>query len=385
VRRRRPILVKASFAGVKDSRCMQTADELELKLAEAESRLEALTAQVRQNDEKLRSSQQREIQLLQAPDLDSLLHELTAGLCESFDLRSVSLVLRDPGHEIRHLLLATEVDRNPDLVFVDTLVGLAPQYIALQRPWLGPFAACDHGLIVGSPQDLASIAIIPLRCREELIGSITLGSADPHRYTADHASDFLAHLGMIAAVAIENAVNRARLRRSGFTDVLTGWHNRRYLQARMKEELATACRDGRSLVCMMLDVDHFKQVNDSWGHTAGDAVLRELAQRVDAEVRSSDVAARFGGEEFVILLPHTTSTEGRHVAERVRAAVASAPFDLPDGGQVEVTVSIGIAEFQPGAGRTDLKSLGEALIARADAALYDAKAAGRDRVVVEAA
>ncbi len=364
---------------------MQTADELELKLAEAEGRLEALTAQVRRNDEKLRCSQQRQLRLLQAPDLDSLLDEMTAGLRQSFELESVSVVLRDPGHDIRHLLLTADADRNPDLIFVDTLIGLAPQYTALQRPWLGPFAACDHGLIVGSPQGLASIAIIPLRCGDELIGSITLGSADANRYTAGHASDFLAHLGVIASFSIENAVNRGRLRRSGFTDVLTGWHNRRYLQARMKEELARACRDGRSLVCMMLDVDHFKQVNDSWGHAAGDAVLRELAQRVDAEVRDSDVAARFGGEEFVILLPRTTSSEGRHVAERVREAVAAAPFELPAGGQVAVTVSIGIAEFHPGAGRNDLKSLGEALIARADAALYDAKAAGRDRVVVEAA
>jgi len=364
---------------------MQTADELELKLAEAERRLDAMTEQVRQNDEKLKSSQQREIRLLQAPDPDALLHEMTEGLRQSFDLRSVSVVLRDPGHDIRHLLLTTDAERDPDLIFVDTLLGLAPQYVALRRPWLGAFAACDHGLVVGLSDGLASIAMIPLRCRDELIGSINLGSADPNRYTATHASDFLAHLGVVASLCIENAVNRARLRRSGFTDVLTGWHNRRYLQARMKEELARACRDGRSLVCMMLDVDHFKQVNDRHGHAAGDAVLRELAQRVETEVRGSDVAARFGGEEFVILLPRTTSIEARQVAERIRNAVAAAPFGLPDDGHVAVTVSIGIAEFRPGAGRSDLKSLGEALIARADAALYDAKAAGRDRVVVEAA
>ena len=364
---------------------MQTADELELKLAAAESRLEALTEQVRRNDEKLRCSQRREIQLLQAPDLDGLLHEMTEGLRQSFELQSVSVVLRDPGHDIRHLLLATDVERNPGLIFVDTLIGLAPQYTTLVRPWLGPFSACDHGLVVAPSPGIASIALIPLRCRDELIGSINLGSADPDRYTADHASDFLAHLGVVASFCIENAVNRARLRQSGFTDVLTGWHNRRYLQARMKEELARACRDGGSLVCMMLDVDHFKRVNDGWGHAAGDSVLRELAQRIDAEVRASDVAARFGGEEFVILLPRTTSAEGQHLAERIRNAVAAVPFDLPGGGQVPVTVSVGIAEFRPGVGNADLKSLGEALIARADVALYAAKAAGRDRVVVEAA
>ena len=364
---------------------MQTADELELKLAAAESRLEALTEQVRRNDEKLRCSQRREIQLLQAPDLDGLLHEMTEGLRQSFDLRSVSMVLRDPGHDIRHLLLATDVDRNPGLIFVDTLIGLAPQYTTLVRPWLGPFSACDHGLVVAPSSGIASIALIPLRCRDELIGSINLGSADPGRYTADHASDFLAHLGVVASFCIENAVNRARLRQSGFTDVLTGWHNRRYLQARMKEELARACRDGGSLVCMMLDVDHFKRVNDSWGHAAGDSVLRELAQRIDAEVCASDPAARFEGEGFVMLLPRTTSAEGQHLAERIRDVVAEVPFELPAGGRVPVTVSVGIAEFLPGSGKADLKSLGEAFIALADVALYAAKAAGSDRVIVEAA
>lgn len=364
---------------------MRFTEQLEAKLAAAEARLEALTEQVRQNDEKLRSSQRRELQLLQARDLDELLHEMTSGLRDSFDLRSVSVVLRDPGHDIRHLLLATDVDEIPGLILVDTLAGLAPQYGALRRPWLGRFAASDHGMIVASPRGLASIAMIPLRCRDELIGSINLCSSDPHRFTAHHASDFLAHLGAIASFSIENAVNRARLRRSGFTDVLTGWHNRRYLQARMKEELARACRDGSNLVCLILDIDHFKRVNDTWGHAAGDSVLRELAQRIDAQVRASDVAARFGGEEFVILLPNTRSVDAQRLAERIRTAVAAAPFDLPDGGQITVTVSIGIAEFAPGAGDADLKSLGEALIARADVALYAAKAAGRDRVVIEAA
>src|SRR5690606_12847583 len=113
-----------------------------------------------------------------------------------------------------------------------------------------------------------------------------------------------------------NVVNRARLLRSGFTDVLTGWHNRRYLQVRLAEELARARRDESTLVCLMLDLDHFKQINDTWGHGAGDEVLREVAQRVESQVRDSDVAARYGGEEFVILLPHTDVAAGRLLAER---------------------------------------------------------------------
>ena len=135
----------------------------------------------------------------------------------------------------------------------------------------------------------------------------------------------------------------------------------------------------------MLDVDHFKRVNDDWGHGAGNGVLRELAQRIDAEVCASDPAARFEGEGFVMLLPRTTSAEGQHLAERIRDVVAEVPFELPAGGRVPVTVSVGIAEFLPGSGKADLKSLGEAFIALADVALYAAKAAGSDHVIVEAA
>jgi GGDEF domain-containing protein len=109
-------------------------------------------------------------------------------------------------------------------------------------------------------------------------------STDPDRFTQELASDFLAHLGLVAAICVENAVNRARLLRSGFTDFLTGFHNRRYLHARLREELARAQRARQSLACLMIDVDHFKRINDQYGHLAGDAVLREVAQRIDQAI-----------------------------------------------------------------------------------------------------
>jgi diguanylate cyclase (GGDEF)-like protein len=227
--------------------------------------------------------------------------------------------------------------------------------------------------------------MIPLSHRGKLLGSINLCSKDPLRFTQVHASDFLAHTGIIASFCIENAVNRARLLRSGFTDVLTGWHNRRYLTVRINEELARARRDRTSLVCLMLDIDHFKRVNDTWGHAAGDAVLQELAQRIESQVRASDVAARYGGEEFVVLLPRTDVASASKLAERIRSAVAAEPVVLPNSDTVTITASIGIAEVSPRADDTDLKTLGDSLIARADVALYAAKSAGRDQVVVEAA
>ena len=366
---------------------MTSREELEAQLEAARRQLEELTAEVARNDEKMQRTQQRELRLLQAESLDALIATLTDGLRVSYGVEYVSLVVCDADHDIRHLLLAngTPPEVFPNLVMVESMSGLAPQYINLQQPWLGIFAACDHQLICPGAGGMKSIAMIPLTHRGKLLGSINLCSTDAQRFTRAHASDFLAHLGVIASFCIENTINRARLLRSGFTDVLTGWNNRRYLTVRLGEELARARRDGVRLVCLMLDIDHFKRVNDSWGHAAGDAVLKEIAQRIEAQVRASDVAARYGGEEFIVLLPDTNVAAGQKLAERIRQAVAASPFDLPCGESVTITASIGIAGVSPKPGDKDLKTLGDSLIARADVALYAAKSAGRDQVVVEAA
>jgi diguanylate cyclase (GGDEF)-like protein len=364
---------------------VQSAEDLTAQIDAAHRQLEELTAEVARNDAKMRRSQQRELRLLEAEDLESLFRELIDGLRTSYGLQNVSVVLCDPDHDIRHLMLAagTPAETFSNLLIRESLTGIAPQYVSLHTPWLGKFAGCDHQLLFADAQGLASIAMIPLRPRGKLIGSINLGSHDAMRFTSAHASDFLAHLGLIASYCVENVINRARLLRSGFTDVLTGWHNRRYLTVRLHEELARARRDRARLVCLMLDVDHFKRINDNWGHAAGDAVLRELAQRIEVQVRASDVAARYGGEEFIVLLPGKDAGSGRLLAERIRGAIASTPIELPCGETVTVTASIGIADVLPGESATDLKTMGDSLIARADVALYRAKSEGRDRVAAD--
>jgi diguanylate cyclase (GGDEF)-like protein len=363
---------------------MSSAEDLDQELESTRRKLAELTEAVALNDEIMRASQQRELRLLQAEDLHALFFELVAGLRESYGLEQVSVVLCDPDHDIRHLLLAEGPDSAEieGLKLIDSLTGVAPQFVGLRRPWLGPFRACDHQLLFEGASSLGSLAMIPLAHRGELIGSINLGSSDASRFTPDHASDFLAHLGVIASYCVENVLNRARLLRSGFTDVLTGWHNRRYLQVRMREELARAQRDGSNLVCLMIDVDFFKRVNDAWGHAAGDAVLRDIAQRVESQVRASDIAARYGGEEFVVVVPDTDTRHSERLAERIRSVVSETPIALPNGESTSVTVSIGISSLRPPPDSDDLKSLADGLIARADVALYRAKAEGRDRVVV---
>ncbi|MBT8087958.1 MAG: sensor domain-containing diguanylate cyclase [Gammaproteobacteria bacterium] len=352
---------------------------------ELSAQIEEMRAQIASNEDIMERMHRRQLRLLQAETLDALLMALTDGLRLSYGVVYTSLVLCDPDHDFRHLLIAngTPPETFEHVTIVESMTGLAPQYVALTRPWLGPFAACDHQLICPEAEDIHSIAIIPLTHRGQLIGSINLCSEDPERFTAGHATDFMQHLGVIASYCIENVTNRARMMRSGFTDVLTGWHNRRYLNVRLHEELARARRDGTGLVCLMLDIDHFKRVNDNWGHAAGDEALREIAQRIESQVRASDVAARYGGEEFIVLMPDTDIGSALLLSERIREAVSGTPMDLPNGESLTITASIGIARVQPAPESSDLKNIGDSLIARADVALYAAKAAGRDRAVVD--
>jgi two-component system cell cycle response regulator len=163
------------------------------------------------------------------------------------------------------------------------------------------------------------------------------------------------------------------------TDGLTGLYNRRFMTTHLEQTLEQAQRQERSLAVLIADMDHFKSVNDTYGHDAGDAVLRELADRMRGSVRGVDLVCRFGGEEFVVILPDTDLETAGVVAERIRSRVAAEPFRLPDGRMLERTVSLGIGALRP-SGDTI-----ETILKRADAALYDAKSAGRNRVVANAA
>lgn len=145
----------------------------------------------------------------------------------------------------------------------------------------------------------------------------------------------------------------------------------------MTAELDRAQRYGSMVGLLMVDLDHFKEVNDTYGHLFGDEVLRTVARVLAAEARSSDVAARYGGEEFVIVLPETGLQGSQILAERVREEIARLRFQAPDGTTFSMTASIGLACY-PAQGINDVDSL----LARADEALYRAKAAGRNRVVV---
>ncbi len=156
-------------------------------------------------------------------------------------------------------------------------------------------------------------------------------------------------------------------------DGLTGLLNRRELDARCDAAVALALRHGRTLSCVLLDLDHFKSINDRFGHAAGDAVLREAARRIRSCSRASDIVGRYGGEEFMLLLPETDATAAAAAAEKLRLVLSGTPFELA-GIELDVTGSVGVAAWDEPMMAT------ESLVAAADEALYQAKALGRNRV-----
>src|SRR6202166_2991345 len=363
---------------------MPDMDDLIKENEDLKKRLKELTAEAANNETIMKRTQARELTLLRADSLARLLHAMVEVLRVSYALDAVSVVLLDPQHEIRHLLIdgGDRPEEFKQIFFVDSLVGLAPQLAALHKPWLGPFVGADHHLLFPGAANLKSAALVPLPRKDRATGALCFGSRDPTRFTRHHGTDFLGHLGAVAAVCLENAVNRARLLRAGITDFLTGWHNRRYLQQRLQEELARAQRHGGAIACLMIDIDRFKDINDGYGHLAGDNALREVAQRVDTQIRSMDTAARFGGDELAILLPESNAADAATLGERIRDAIAAQPFSLNSQLERSLTVSVGVAAIAPGRHETDLKAVADRLLADADAALYRAKALGRNRVQV---
>ncbi len=354
--------------------------------AEAEE-LRALLKRLRDeaaaNEQKWQRTLERELDLVRADTLPELLAVLTKGLASSYGLDAVQLVIEDPNHEIQHLMLGMgdRPEEFPGVTFVDTLTGLAPQLGTLRRPWLGGYVRADHQLLFPGATGLKTLALLPLRRQERTTGALCFGSRDPERFSHRLGADFLQHLASVTAICLENACNRARVLRSGLSDYLTGWHNRRYLTARLREELARAQRSGATVACLMIDVDHFKTLNDSFGHVGGDEALREISARIETQIRASDTAARFGGDEFTLLLPDTSLADAARLAERIRVAMAPA-IELGHGQRQEVTLSIGVAALAGKRGEENLKALADRLLADADAALYAAKANGRDQIAV---
>jgi len=321
-----------------------------------------------------------EIRMLAAETLHAVIAVLARDVPRFFPgVHAVSVAWFDPDYELTRLL-----EQEGGAAINGAFVALRPPFSGAelpQNPQLGAFdVASRQRLFPHTDHPLRSIATVPLVLRGERVGSLNQGSADPLHFTPDTATDFLEHLAAVTAICIDNAVNRARLKRDGLTDMLTQVANRRFFDRRLREEISQWQRRGEDLSCLLVDLDYFKLINDRHGHQAGDLVLQEVARTLSKGLRKSDVLARYGGEEFVLLLPATGSGRAAEIAERLRATVAGHVISTATGVRIQVTASFGLASLAGGA-RSTLDDPGLWLLRQADQALYAAKARGRNRVV----
>jgi diguanylate cyclase (GGDEF)-like protein/PAS domain S-box-containing protein len=216
---------------------------------------------------------------------------------------------------------------------------------------------------------------VPLIVRNHVVGVISMQSYQPCAYSPQQI-ETLEHIAVQAAIALQNSQLYEEVQQLAATDELTGLPNRRVLFERGRDEINRAQRFNHPLAVAMLDIDHFKIVNDTYTHAAGDHVLQAIAQMCKAQLRNTDLAARYGGEEFALLLPETDSAAAIQVVERLCQVLAETDIALGQEITTRVTVSAGIAMFDATTDSFD------ALIQRADQALYRAKHSGRNRVIL---
>ena len=339
-----------------------------------------------QNEEILRRYQQFELKLLDLSSFEQLLDTLLCNSLDYFHLDSVELLLYDPQGTLASLL-SDEYRALPGLKLTQRLADLQSLYNS--RPEVKLVSVGDTPLPVFKGSGLRSAAMLPL-CRQGLlVGSLHFGSRGQQRFTDDKSTDFIAHMASIIAVCLENVVNQERLHRLSMYDMLTQVKNRRAFHRALDEEVSRATRSGDPLSVMFVDLDHFKKINDSYGHPMGDKVLKTVAQLVDTLLRKTDHVCRYGGEEFALVLPNCGQQRALEVAERIRCQVSelriaedTEPQSPSTPADVSVTLSIGVCCWVPAA---ELDGIDEAevarlLIATSDKGVYQSKAAGRNCV-----
>lgn len=317
---------------------------------------------------------------MEYPQLDALLDRVIRAVVDLMPAPAASLMLWDAEQEVFSVSASTLASQSPRYVLntVRTRGGASRWIIDHQKPLLvadtdeAPFGASamlrDEGL--------RSYLGVPV---------VFTGSSIGVLYALDHERrdylqvdvDFMTILARRAASAIGFTRLLESTRELATIDDLTGVWNRREFMARGNVELERAARSERPVTAIVFDVDHFKSINDHHGHVTGDGVLRELAQRCDAEIRPIDVLGRVGGEEFALLVPEVDADVGMLIAERLRETIASDPI-VVDGTEHQVTVTLGVGRSVPDEPLA-------ALLDRADRAMYAGKAFGRNRVVADPA
>ncbi|MFZ6815924.1 DUF484 family protein [Undibacterium sp. Rencai35W] len=360
-----------------------TMNELRRENSMLRNQLANLLEHAHQNQQIMSRHQDFDLRLISTSSFRELVENIFSTLAKMSELDIVTLGLLDRQKGLQKIVLDLNItpEEFPALFFVQNELDLRIHGEQLRKPVLGVFNQADHGnMFASSEKKPASVAIVPLIRQNKLLGYLNLGSFQASRFNATMATDFIEHMASIIAICLENVINNERLTHMGLTDPLTNVSNRRYVEQRMLEEIGRARRQQYSIVCMYLDIDFFKQINDRYGHQGGDDVLIEVSNRIKAELRLSDTMGRFGGEEFVALLVDASAEDGMMVAERIRKSIAERPFQFHQMGSCQATISIGVSTLSESLNYGKIDNVARELLQDADQALFRAKNQGRNRV-----
>ena len=231
-------------------------------------------------------------------------------------------------------------------------------------------------MVMDSQATLKSHLTLPLAVEGEIIGCTSLNSDQPNAFDAQDLQ-FFSVIGYQMASTLKHFQRFSSVKSMAIYDTLTSLYNRRFFEERLGIETQKSFYGGTPLSLVMVDIDHFKKVNDTFGHLEGDKVLCKIASLLKDSVRKKDTVARYGGEEFVLILPGAGLEESAMIAERIRRLVENTPMQIIGQAQINLTVSLGISNFP--IHRPNSK---EELVKMADQALYEAKEEGRNRVCI---
>lgn len=366
--------VKGLEAGADDFLTKPVSDVALVTRVKSLTRLKMLTDELR-----MRSATSREMGFESDLDIDQIVGTAKGRILVVDDRRSTSERIQTMLSQVH----AVTIEPDPQEALIKAVDG---QYelviISMALANYDPLRLCSQLRSIDRTRMLPILLVIDPEDQPRLLRALDIGVNDyllrpidrqellARVRTQIRRKRFTDHLRDNVQQTIEMAI----------TDGLTGLHNRRYLMTHLATLTEKATLRDRSLSLLILDIDHFKSINDTYGHDAGDEVLREFADRMRSNVRGIDLCCRYGGEEFVIVMPDTDMALAYVVAERLRQRVASEPFSIAGGQkQIDVTISIGLGTLESGSDTADQ------LLKRADIALYRAKKSGRNRVVADAA
>jgi len=358
-----------TLAAITDLHALRIDDAASLSAMQREVALKAqLEARVRELELLHRLSEA----LASSPDLDALALRVAELAAERIPGTTFAMLLSETATGDLTLRGGAGLDADAMGTRLAAGTGLAGRALAERRlVRAGDEAEAAAALPGAAPGAVRSAVAVPMLHLEDGLGVLVYGRAEAEAFAGEELR-LLESAARQVATAVENVRLHQTMVRLSQSDALTGVQNRRQLFARLELERERAARFGEPFALLLLDIDRFRELNEAVGHTAGDAVLREMASLLGAEVRAVDLVARYGGEEFAVVLPRAGAAEAAETAERLRAAVAGSGFEAAPGGRV--TISVGGACFP-----ADARDL-TGLVDCADAALFAAKRAGRDTV-----